>query len=89
MIYTKICAECEKLLGKAVNAIHEHEAQLHRGLYLNVTGRLTEELREKLAPEVAASFDVVQMAWTSYCQHLDQHGLLTPEGKARIPQHSR
>jgi len=82
MIHTKICAECERLLGDAVTAVRQHEVQMATGISLNVNGRLTEQLRKELAPAVVESFNVAQTAWDAYCEHLIAHGLLTRAGKA-------
>jgi hypothetical protein len=82
MIHTKICSECEYLLEKAVFAMRQHEAQVGEGLSLNAKGLLTKELRKQLAPIAVESFNNAKTAWDAYCDHLIEHGLLTPTGKA-------
>jgi hypothetical protein len=82
MIHTKICAQCEDLLARAVLAFRQHEMQMSTGISLNVNGYLTEQLRKELAPSVVESFNVAQAAWDAYCEHLIAHGLLTPARKA-------
>jgi hypothetical protein len=82
MIKTKICAECGKLLEQALIAVRQHESELNKGLTMNVSGYLTEELRQQVAPIVVGSFTNAQTAWDAYCDHLIVHGLLTPARKA-------
>jgi hypothetical protein len=78
MIKTRICPECGQLLTKAANALRQHETDMLVGLRLNTAGDLTEELRQKLAPEVVTSFNAARAAWDAYTRHLDGHGLLEP-----------
>jgi hypothetical protein len=82
MIHTKICAECEALLDDA------HRVQMSTGISLKVHGYLTDELRNELAPVVVASFNAAQAAWDGYCEHLIQHGLITPARKVVQPAQS-
>ena len=78
MIKTRICPKCGQLLSEATNALRQHETDMLVGLRLNTAGDLTEELRQKLAPEVVKSFNAARSAWDAYCRHLDGHGLLKP-----------
>ena len=85
MIPTKICAECQALLEGVVVALRQHETQMTTGISLSMKGYLTEELRKEFAPVLVESFNVVQVAWDVYREHLIQHGLITPARKAVQP----
>ena len=66
MIKTRICAECQRQLLQATEAMRYHEARMHKGLELNEQGYLTEEFRRELAPVVVESFNTAQAAWDAY-----------------------
>ena len=84
MIKTRICPECGLRLTKVVEAIRGHEAHMVLSLKLNGEGDLTEELRQRLSPEVVVSFNAARLAWGAYCRHLDGHGLLKPALKGEV-----
>ena len=70
MIPTRICAECQSLLEGVVVALRQHETQMTTGISLNMKGYLTEELRKEFAPVWVESFNVVQVAWDVYREHI-------------------
>ena len=85
MIKTRICAECQRQLVQATEAMRYHEARMHKGLELNEQGYLTEEFRRELAPVVVESFNTAQAAWDAYREHLIGHGLLERGAKTANP----
>jgi len=85
VIKTRICVDCGRLLTKAANALRQHETDIQVGLRLNLAGDLTEELRQKLAPDAVKSFNAARAAWDTYCRHLDGHGLLEPALRGKTP----
>ena len=78
----KFCAECQTLLEGVVVALRQHETLMHIGISLNLDGHLTDQVREEVAPCLVKSFNVAQVAWDGYCEHLIAHGLLIPVRKA-------
>jgi hypothetical protein len=89
MLKLRICAECGRLLTDVTVAMRQHQTDMLLGMKLNLEGYLTEEVRERMAPEVMASFNRAQALWDSYREHLVGHGLLEPQAKtARVPARS-
>jgi hypothetical protein len=84
MLKTKICGECKDRLEDAFSSIHLHRKALESAIDDNLSGKMTEEDRQYLAPELAQSFDEAQAAWDAYRDHLVGHGLLEPGGKTII-----